>query len=256
MVIFARPLPAVWQDEHPPARPAPISAITWKSYLQDGELALTVIGWTRRSALEGYRDPKLTIHYRGLAPVHAEALLYGIPPAELIGPAPLTKVLQSFAALCRTPLVRDETEPGSKAARQAAQRAGRPDPVIRRVYLRRPEHAQEELEAAREARAGAPKRGHWVRGHWKRQWHASIGEHSTIWISGYPRGDFTAGTVTGSKVLVASDRRELGKPSVAPSRAAAAQGFPSQLLINPTEQSPIRQGETPGTPNVRQARRK
>jgi hypothetical protein len=43
-----------------------------------------------------------------------------------------------------------------------------------------------------------------VRGHWKNHWHPSIREHRYIWITGYPRGDFTAGTVTGDKVLIAS----------------------------------------------------
>jgi hypothetical protein len=52
-----------------------------------------------------------------------------------------------------------------------------------------------------------------VRGHWKNQWHPSIGEHRTIWIAGYPRGDFSVGTVTGAKVLVASDRNPSRNPS-------------------------------------------
>lgn len=158
--------------------------------------------------MDRYRHPDLTIHYRGLRLVSFVMGLYGAPPADQGGPAGPNRLLQTFAALCRTPLVHDRTAVGSKAARQTARRLDRADPLIRRVQLRRPEHGQEELDAARAARTGTPPRGHWVRGHWKQQWHASIGEHRTIWISGYPRGDFAAGTVPGRKVLVASDRRD------------------------------------------------
>lgn len=206
IVLFARPLPAVWQDQHDDTARRQISAITWTSGLSTSDKpALSIAGWERHTGLDRYRNPDLAIHYRGLRVVSYVMGLYGTPPADQGGPAGPNRILQTFAALCRTPLVRDETTPGSKAARQAAQRAGRPDPLIRRVHLRRPEHAQEELDAARAARAGAPVRGHWVRGHWKQQWHASMGEHRAIWISGYPRGDFAAGTVTGRKVLIASD---------------------------------------------------
>lgn len=84
------------------------------------------------------------------------------------------------------------------------------EPRVRRVYLRRPEHAAAELEAARDARAGRTVRGHWVAGHWKRQWHASIGEHRWIRIEGYPRGDFDAGEVDIPKARIARGDRKKG----------------------------------------------
>jgi hypothetical protein len=47
-----------------------------------------------------------------------------------------------------------------------------------------------------------------VSGHWKRQWHPSIGEHRWIRIEGYPRGEFVPGGVTPPTVRVArGDRR-------------------------------------------------
>ncbi len=46
-----------------------------------------------------------------------------------------------------------------------------------------------------------------MRGHWKQQWYPSVEEHRPLWVSGYPRGDFTGGVVPGAKVLVASDRK-------------------------------------------------
>lgn len=210
IVIFAKPLPAVWEDQHDEIARRQLRAISWCSGLSvKGEHVLSIAGWDRRIGVERYRQPKLLINYTGLRMASYVMGVYGAPPMDQAGgPAGTNRILQTFAALSRTPLVRDETSAGSKAARQAARRTGRPDPHIRRVQLRRPEHGQEELDAARAARAGTPPRGHWVRGHWKQQWHPSIEEHRTIWISGYPRGDFGAGTVSGTRVLIASDRHD------------------------------------------------
>lgn len=216
IVFFARPLPAVWPDQNDEIARRRISAISWTSGMSTSdEPALSIAGWERHTGLDRYRNPDLAIHYRGLRLASFVMGLYGAPPADQGGPAGPNRILQTFAALCRTPLVRDETTPGSKAARQAAQRAGRPDPTIRRVQLRRPEDAEVELEAARAARAGTPPRGHWVRGHWKQQWYASLGEHRSIWISGYPRGDFATGVVPGQKILVASNRHAPNEPEKA-----------------------------------------
>lgn len=178
---------------------------------------LSIAGWDRRVGVERYPRPNLLINYTGLRMASYVMGIYGAPPMDQEGaPAGTNRILQTFAALCRTPLVRDETTAGSKNARQAARRAGRPEPTIRRVQLRRPEDAEEELAAARAARAGTPPRGHWVRGHWKQQWYASLGEHRTIWISGYPRGDFAAGSVPGQKILIASERPAQSRPHPQP----------------------------------------
>lgn len=208
IVIFAKPMPVVWHDDAGDPTDQRLSAISWAeaSSTSDGQRLLGITGWQRAAGLYHFDQPKLAVRYTGLRPATNAIGPYGaaFPDRGAAGPH---RILQTLAALCRTPLVRDEVAPASKAARQEAARAGLTDPPIRRIYLRRPEHAQHELEAARAARAGQPPRGHWVRGHWKNQWHPSNGEHRTIWIAGYPRGDFTAGSLTGTKVLIASDRQ-------------------------------------------------
>jgi hypothetical protein len=88
----------------------------------------------------------------------------------------------------------------SPRARRAAANARRgAPPSIRRVYLRHPHLASHELQAARDARSGHRPRGHYVRGHWKHQWHPSIDEHRLLWVDGYLRGDFSAGVVPGPR---------------------------------------------------------
>ncbi|WP_203896961.1 hypothetical protein [Virgisporangium aliadipatigenens] len=207
VVIFAKPLPIVWHDAGWNPTDQRLSAITWAetASTSDGTPLLAISGWVRATGIHYFDEPRFAVRYNGLRLAMNAIGPYGatLPDYSSAGPH---RLLQTLTALCRAPLVRDEVEPASKAARKELSRTGQVDRPIRRVYLRRPEHAGDELDAARAARAGEPPRGHWVRGHWKNQWHASIGEHRTIWIAGYPRGDFTAGPVAGTKVLIASNR--------------------------------------------------
>jgi hypothetical protein len=205
IIIFAKPLPVVWLEPRTGTRTNQrISAISWcLAETADGRAAAGITAWTRWHGLARFQQPKLAIYYPGLRTLSYANGLFGIEPPDQGGPAGPHRILQAFTALCRAPLVGQESVPGSRAARAESASVGVPDRQIRRVYLRRPEYGQHELDAARAARAGHPPRGHWVRGHWKDQWHSSVGEHRTIWISGYPRGDFTRGMVPGSKVLVA-----------------------------------------------------
>lgn len=206
MVIFAKPMPVVWRgdgddEEHR------LAAVSWGESLStaDGRPFTAITAWHRFTGLrrEGSGE---TVRYVGLRPQSHSMGAPWIVPTDVGGPASPHRLLQAFSALVRLPLVRDEHGPASKSARKEGERAGVQNAAVRRVYLRRPEHAQEELEAARAARQARPARGHWVRGHWKQQWYASLEEHRPLWVSGYPRGDFTTGAVPGVKMLVASGR--------------------------------------------------
>jgi hypothetical protein len=73
------------------------------------------------------------------------------------------RLVQALTGLIRSPQVDEATEPGLKAARKEVARAGIGEPRIRRIYLRRPENAATELQAARETRAGHTPRGHCLR---------------------------------------------------------------------------------------------
>jgi hypothetical protein len=203
IVVFSKPLPAVWVEAGSDVEEAAnISAITWASSVADsGQDTLSVVGWKRQARPQVFDVVGRVGFAAGLA-VHSSAIgLYGRPLADKGGPANAARILMTLTALLRSPLVRDEVAPRpaprSNGSRQVT------DPPIRRVYLRRPEDGQAELEAARDSRAGRAPRGHWVRGHWKRQWHPSVQQHRQRWIEGYARGDFDLGQVHGTKVLIA-----------------------------------------------------
>jgi hypothetical protein len=126
---------------------------------------------------------------------------------DKVGGNSITRALLALTALKRSPRVVGETrETGSKAASQVARRVGI-DPTVRRLYLQRPESGAAELDALRADRQGNP-RGHWVRGHWRNQYHASIDEHQLRWIEGYPRGDFSKGIVAGQSIQVVRGPRD------------------------------------------------
>nr|BFE71759.1 hypothetical protein GCM10020092_050600 [Actinoplanes digitatis] len=193
IVIFAKTLPVIWHDEAGHPTDQQLSAISWAEgrSTRDGQPLLGITGWQRAAGVYQFDQPRFAVRYTGLRPASNAISPYGavFPDADAAGPH---RLLQTLTALCHTTLVRDQIAPASKAARREATRAGLTDPPIRRIYLRRPEHGKHELDAARDSHAGGPPRGHWVRGHWKNQWHPSISEHRPIWVAGYPRGDFTA----------------------------------------------------------------
>jgi hypothetical protein len=207
IVILAKPLPRVIHPELPGDHKEQISAITW-STSKDGK-SVILLTWHRHHGLDriGWGDtPRQTVIASGLSVSSLGIRQMG---SRCEGETTV-RLIQALTGLIRSPLTDERAESGSKAARKEATRAGVTEPRIRRVYLRRPEHAAAELEAARDARAGRTVRGHWVSGHWKRQWHASIGEHRWIRVEGYPRGDFGAGEVSTPKARIARGDRKNG----------------------------------------------
>lgn len=204
IVILAKPMPADWTDVYDLATGDPahyrdeICAITWEAPLRGGWI---VRSWSRSSARGGlYRLPDVgTVRCPDLRP---SAVVETVSTSGTRG-GDAARVLVALTALSRTSTnVRETRETGSKAAQKVARIHRMAEPTVRRLYLNRPESGPTELDALRAARAGRP-RGHWVRGHWRRQWHASIDEHRWHWIDGYPRGDFEKGVVPGQRIQVA-----------------------------------------------------
>lgn len=208
LVIFAKPLPTEWSDLTAPRLPAAtetgtsgnvaeeISAISWERPLGEGPWVVRT--WARTTDTRLFNMPDVgRFRCRDLRPT---------PVVEVIGaatpPSAAARILVALTALTRTgTTVQEAIEDVSKAARQSARRARMEDRQVRRLYLRHPESGPAELAAFRERRSAGP-RGHWVRGHWKQQWYASTQEHQWQWVDGYPRGDFTLGTVQGQRVQV------------------------------------------------------
>lgn len=205
IIILSKPLPRVIRPDDADYPKEQVSAITW-STVSDGK-SVILLTWNRYKGIDriGWgKLPKQTIVAPGLSPSTFSVHQMGLASDG----EPVARLIQSLSGLIRSPLTDETDESGSKAARREAARAGITDPRVRRVYLRRPEHAADELEAARDARAGRPPRGHWVCGHWKRQWYSSVREHRWIRVEGYPRGDFGVGKIATPKVRVARGDRK------------------------------------------------
>lgn len=90
--------------------------------------------------------------------------------------------------------------PVERPLRRAYVRAGRPEPLVRSISLRRAK------VPAREADPDAPRREYdhqWiVRGHWRNQWYPSRNDHRPIYISEYVAGPEDKPLKGGEKVNV------------------------------------------------------
>jgi hypothetical protein len=157
IVILATPLPQILHPERQDGQEEQISAITW-SITRDAQ-SVILLTWYRRRGIDhvGWGDrPRRTIIAPGLSPCTLAIRQMG---TRCEGETRV-RLIQALTGLIRSPLTDESTPVASKAARREATRAGISEPRIRRVYLRRPEHAAAELEAARDARAGRTTRGH------------------------------------------------------------------------------------------------
>jgi hypothetical protein len=208
IVIFAKPVPAIWDDptDHSVALHR-ISALTWGvGQDTEGNAIVSVDGWVRARGQRRHRELGMTVSYRHLQLYTNSMGHFGADPQGAGGIASPSRLLQTLTALLRSPIVTNHAGPAIAPLPRRRRTEAASDQAIRRVYVRRHEYAAAELQAARDERAGRPTRGHWVRGHWKMQWYPSIEENRPIWIGGYPRGDFSAGAISGTKVLLATDR--------------------------------------------------
>jgi len=200
LVILSKPLPTDWRGAMNPQGDLEdmhdeISAITWERPFEN---RWVIRSWARGSGVFRFKGVDHHVRCPDLRPSAVVELL-----GEQQNQAPVARILMALTALSRTADSVGETrELASKAARLRASKAGMPDPRVRRLYLHRPAAGAQELEALRAERQGSP-RGHWVRGHWRNQWYPSIEEHRLRWIDGFPRGDFTQGTVSGERIQIA-----------------------------------------------------
>jgi hypothetical protein len=91
-------------------------------------------------------------------------------------------------------------EPLPRQLRRSFQRAGRPDPVVRTIDLRRtyrPDTDQADLSP------GVAYRHQWpVAGHWHRYWYPSRGEHGLVYVATYIKGPKGAPMIGGERVNV------------------------------------------------------
>lgn len=211
LVLFAKPLPAEWR--HIPGQAGgitpdytdEISAVTWERPWPQVPDWWLIRPWGRQQGTGIYNvDGCGKVRCPDLRPTRIIEVMGNDKPAQ----QRIGKILIALTALAGTASsVAESRLTAPKKARLRARRAGITDPRVRRLYLHHPEHGAAELNALRAERQGAPRghgmRGHWVRGHWRQQWFPSIQEHRWQWIDGFPRGDFSKGTVNGDRILIA-----------------------------------------------------
>ncbi|MFJ8676797.1 hypothetical protein [Streptomyces sp. NPDC093589] len=198
-LFFAKPIPATALAFPGSTDELPISAITW-ACVDDG---LSSIAYTLRSAgvydVGGVRIPFPALH-----PSRPYDLLWDSPAERGMHNV---SMLRALSALSKQPLAREDSPKIHQSVRGIARRSGIHPKQFRRISLRRPEIASFELAAARAVAEGCTPAGHWVRGHWREQYYATVDEHRPIWVEGFPRGDFTKSAPTGQKLLIAHGDR-------------------------------------------------
>lgn len=202
-LFFAKPVPSAAFEVLLPDQP-PVTAITW-ACVDDGVNAFT---WIRTPA-GAYDVNGVTVQVTALFP----QLAYFVPwdkPAH--AGTHSVSLLRTLSALSRQPLTREDSPKIHESVRAIARNAKVRPESFRRIALRRPEAAAHELAAARAIAEGRTPAGHWVRGHWRNQYYASVDEHRPLWIEGFPRGDFSQPAPAGERLLVArGDRAGTGQ---------------------------------------------
>ncbi|WP_275466331.1 hypothetical protein [Streptomyces noursei] len=202
-LFFAKPVPSAAFEVLLPDQP-PVTAITW-ACVDDGVNAFT---WIRTPA-GAYDVNGVTVQVTALFP----QLAYFVPwdkPAH--AGTHSVSLLRTLSALSRQPLTREDSPKIHQSVRANARNAKVRPESFRRIALRRPEAATHELAAARAIAEGRTPAGHWVRGHWRNQYYASVDEHRPLWIEGFPRGDFSQQAPAGERLLVArGDRAGTGQ---------------------------------------------
>ena len=104
-----------------------------------------------------------------------------------------------------------DTAAPSRAERRRAQRDRREPPTVRVVRIRHAEN-RPSIDDENTVRY----RVRWtVRGHWRRQWYPSRGDHRPVWINPHVKGPDGAPLHTGETVHLLdgrSDRDQTGSP--------------------------------------------
>ncbi|MEU1824135.1 hypothetical protein ABZ502_17115 [Streptomyces abikoensis] len=199
-VVFAK------QHIYPAVRPgsdeqveSPLSAITWLTT----DEGISILTWSLTKP--GIYTARGIDHYcPGIHPHSEQQVPWGNPAPSGLHPV---SALRSLCALSRQPLACADHPKIPQSVARIARRAGVRTENFRRISLRRPENAAYELAAARTAAAGRAPAGHWVRGYWRRPYNSAPDARRSVWIEGFPRGDFTRPGPQGDKLLIARGDR-------------------------------------------------
>lgn len=126
-------------------------------------------------------------------------------------------LLRSFKAILESQISKEQNaedvvgEQKTRKKRKASKRKTGDISKITVVSLIDQKHGRYELEAA--TNTNIKMRLHWVRGHWRNQWYASVNEHRAIWINGFAKGDPTLGHVQNRIVYTTRSRKRPAEES-------------------------------------------
>ncbi|QBX55058.1 hypothetical protein EXE58_06050 [Nocardioides seonyuensis] len=210
---FETPLP----DRSDIAPHAPIQALAWQTLpaghplLRDGRGASVVLtAWVRTNDFAeaiGNAAPDDAPRLTPFTTVAWEVdtligTVHGEVPVDA-GSVPLffQRVAAAFWTLLSQPTVTSSRreQPLSSSDRRRHRRAGVVDPSagVRVITLA----TQQRAESGGTGRALVNR--HIVRGHWRRQWYASLEEHRHVWIHAFVKGPAGAPLLGGERVFAA-----------------------------------------------------
>ena len=191
---------------------APVRAISWELPFESGEklVALTTYfdgsetsfvepplpGVAEEVRLRSEKFAQQTAAYLNLGMIN-NFRLNDFEKESQTSSQKLISYLRSLSAIARSPRTKAVSKPVTVARRKKGKRTYTKERNVTVMSLHRPETARYELDGAR----GRTQRQHWVRGHWRSQWYATVENHRLKWIDGFIKGDPDKGTVQNRKVI-------------------------------------------------------
>ena len=145
---------------------------------------------------------------RCLTPITFSPMLWGIEEKPHATTGRLIALMRALKAILDSPISSSTRPSPLSVSKKRRGRLKKPLDVsqIRLISLRRPDDADEELNAV----TGVKQRAHWVRGHWRRHWYPKAEEHHSIWIEGYAKGNPNLGVISDKRVYLAKGDPEEG----------------------------------------------
>lgn len=188
----------------------PIEGCTWGPYR--GECLVWLLLSRRRLVEEMARVGSRYRLHEDQTPPLIPVLAFTVPvtaePVPMVeidsgGHQPIVAALAASWLLMQQPQLVDRTvERPDKAVRRAYARAGREDPEVTVVDLRR-QYVPQDQDPDGEGGASRRYRHRWVvSGHWRNAWRPSVQEHRKVWVPAHTKGPTGAPLLKNERVNV------------------------------------------------------
>lgn len=200
-------------DDLPKDDIPPVRAISWELPFESGEklVALTTYfdgsesdfidpplqGVSEEDRVRSEKFAQRTAAYMNVGMIN-NFRLNGIEKGNQDSSQKLLSYLRALSAIARSPRTSAVPKPVTVARRKKGKRSYTKERNVTVMSLHRPETARYELDGAR---GNTRLRVHWVRGHWRNQWYATVEDHRLKWIDGFIKGDPDKGIVQNRKVI-------------------------------------------------------